>query len=106
MPAWVERAVLWCWGAELERPFWRRLLDPMEAVRRLAYHGISPGHGSAPIKGAFRLGLDPPRLSVPLLLVQVAAFVRRKGPYLWRLFRPRKRPLGRPVGSRLGIHRS
>jgi hypothetical protein len=105
-PAWVERAVLWCWGAGPERSFWRRLIEPREAMRRLSHHGISPGHGSAPIKDAFRLGLDPRRLRVPSLLLQVVAFVRRKGPYLWRLFRPKRRPPGRLLGPRVGIHRS
>jgi hypothetical protein len=85
-PAWVERAVLRCWGGA--QPFWHH------------------GHGSAPIKDAFRLGLSPSSsaLMAPSVLIQLAAFVRRKGPYLWRLLRPRKRPVGR-IGPRLSIHR-
>jgi hypothetical protein len=86
VPAWVERAVLRCWGEE--RPSWRH------------------GHGSGPIKDAFGLGLSPssPALMASSFLIQLTAFLRRKGPYLWRVFRPRKGPM-RGAGPRLPVHR-
>jgi hypothetical protein len=90
-PPWVERAVLWCWGVGAGRPLRHYLRHPAEVARRLRYHGISPNHGSAPIKAALHLGLGPSR-RLPLLLVQLAAFARRKVPYvIQRLRRPRSR---------------
>jgi hypothetical protein len=86
-PAWVEQAVLWCWGAGgLPLPHYLR--HPDEVIRRWCYHGISPRHGSAPIKASFRLGLRPSR-HLPLLVVQVAACFLRKLPAVCsRLLRP------------------
>jgi hypothetical protein len=90
-PPWVERAVLWCWGVGSGRSLRHYLRHPAEVVRRLCYHGISPNHGSTPIKAALQLGLGPTR-RMPLLLVQLAAFARRKVPHLIeRLPPPRSR---------------
>ena len=91
VPAWIERAVQWCWGAGSGKPLQHYLRDPAEVVRRLRYHGISPNHGSTPIKAALHLGLGPNR-GLPLLFVQLAAFFQRKVPHVWqRLVRPRRR---------------
>ncbi len=92
VPPWVERAVLWCWGVGAGQPWPYYLCRPKEAVRRLRYHGLSPNHGSAPIKAAYHLGLGPAR-GLPLLGVQLAAFVRRKVPHVCQRFmQPRRRP--------------
>jgi hypothetical protein len=81
--------VLWCCGIGAGRPLGHYLRHPMETVRRLRYHGISPNHGSMPIKAALHLGLGPNR-SLPLLLVQLAAFVRRKVPHVLQRVRRRR----------------
>jgi hypothetical protein len=91
MPPWVERAVLWCWGTGAGRPWRHYLRHPVEVVRRLRYHGISPNHGCMAIKAALQLRLGPSR-RLPLVLVQLAAFLRRKIPHvLQRLLCPRRR---------------
>jgi hypothetical protein len=91
VPTWVERAVLWCWGTGPGWPLRHYLCQPLEVWRRVRYHGISPNHGSMAIKAALQLRLGPHRW-LPLLQVQLAAFVRRKVPHvLERLLRPRKR---------------
>jgi putative nucleotidyltransferase-like protein len=91
VPSWVEKAVLWCWGVGSGQPLAHYLRRPMEALRRLRYHGISPRHGSMPIKAALQLGLGPSR-GLPLVLLQLGAFLRRKLPHvLERLIRPRRR---------------
>ena len=107
VPAWVMRAVLWCWGAEPGRSLWRHLLDPIEAVRRLNYHGISPGHGSAPIKDAYRLGLGPlaRTMRLPSLLVQLAAFAPRQGAVPVAAVPLSERDLRCRLGPHLSIHR-
>ncbi len=90
---WVERAVLWCWGTEPGQPRAHPLRRPIEALRRLRYHGISPSHGLTPIKAAWQMGLGP-RRGLPLVLLQLAAFFRRKVPHvLHRLLRPRRAAL-------------
>jgi hypothetical protein len=101
LPSWVERAVLWCWGTGPGRPLRHYLRHPAEVVRRLRYHGISPRHGSAPIKASLQLRL-PPLRGLPLLLVQLAAFVRRKVPHLLGHLVPCRRP---GVSLPLCIHR-
>jgi hypothetical protein len=89
-PPWVERAVLWCWGAGRGRPPRHYLRHPAEIVRRWRYHGFGRHPGSTPVKAALQLGLGPVRW-LPLLLVQLAAFARRKGIHvLTRLVRPRR----------------
>jgi len=91
VPPWVRRAVLWCWGIGAGRSLLHYLRNPVEGVRRLRYHGISPNQGSMPIKAALHLGLGPVSW-LPLILVQIAAFWRRKIPHtLKRLVRPRRR---------------
>jgi Uncharacterised nucleotidyltransferase len=91
VPLWVERAVLWCWGIGSGQPLAHYLRRPREALRRLRYHGISPHHGSMPIKAALQMGLGPSR-GLPLLFLQLAAFIRRKVPHvLDRLVHPRPR---------------
>jgi len=91
VPAWIEQAVRWCWGAGSGKPLHHYLRDPAEVVRRLRYHGISPNHGSTPIKAALDMGLGPNR-GLPLLFVQLVSFVHRKVPHVWqRLVRPRHR---------------
>jgi hypothetical protein len=91
VPVWIERAVRWCWGAGATTPVHRYLHNPAEVMRRLRYHGLSPRHGSTPIKAALHLGLGPSR-RLPLLFVQLAGFVHRKVPHVWqRLVRPRRR---------------
>jgi hypothetical protein len=95
VPGWVERAVLWCWGAGPSRPARQYLCQPVEMVRQLRYHGISPKHGSAPVKAALHLGVGPNR-RLPLLLVQVAAFARRKVPHVLKRLVYRRRRLVQP----------
>jgi hypothetical protein len=91
VPTWVERAVLWCWGGGLGPPLAHYLRHPMEALTRLRYHGISRHHGSMPIKAALQMRLGPSH-GLPLVLLQLAAFLRRKVPHvLDRLIRPRPR---------------
>jgi hypothetical protein len=91
VPPWVERAVLWCWGAGPGRSLRHYLRHPGEVLRRLRYHGISPNHGSMPIKAALQLRLGPNRC-LPLVLLQLAAFVRRKIPHVvQRLLSGRRR---------------
>jgi hypothetical protein len=83
------------------------LRDPAEAIRRVCHHGISPGHGSAPVKDAFRLGVgqrSPVAAAVPSVLLQLAAFVRRKGPYLWQAFF--RRGEKRACRGLLSVHRA
>jgi hypothetical protein len=58
VPAWVEQAVLRCWG-------------------------ISATRGVRPIQSALRLGLGPTPW-MPSLLLEAAAFVRRKVPHVLR----------------------
>jgi hypothetical protein len=87
---WVRRAVLWSWGVGSGRPLGYYLSHPVEGVRRLRYHGVGRHRGATPIKAALQLGLGPSRW-LPLALVQLAAFVRRKVPHvLQRLARPRR----------------
>jgi hypothetical protein len=88
---WVERAVLWCWGVGRGRRLAYYVRHPVEAVRRMRYHGISPNHGSTPIKAALHLSLGP-HAGLPLVGIQLAAFLRRKVPHvLERLVWPRRR---------------
>lgn len=89
VPPWVEQAVLWCWGAD--PPLAHYLRRPLEAFRRVRYRGISHHQGSMPIKAALQMRLGPSH-ALPLVLLQLAAFFRRKVPrVLDRLVRPRRR---------------
>ncbi len=90
LPLWVEKAVVWCWGVGSGRPLRHYLWNPGDIVRRVRYHGISPRQGSTPIKAALHLGLGP-HWNLPLTLVQLAAFVRRKIPHVVQRLRGRRR---------------
>jgi Uncharacterised nucleotidyltransferase len=82
VPGWLERAVLWCWGLGPGRPWRYFLCHPTEVLRRFYYQGLRQRLGSAPITDAYRLGLGP--TASPVLLVQLAAYVRQKVLCLWR----------------------
>jgi hypothetical protein len=95
VPSWVEEAVLWCWGGGGERPLRADLRHPVEAMRRLRYRGLSRHSGVTAVRAALHLGLGPGH-GLPLLLVQLAAFVRTKGPHLLRRLMTRRHRVARP----------
>jgi hypothetical protein len=100
VPSWVEEAVLWCWGGGGGEPVLHDLGHPGEAVRRLRYRGLSKHPGVTAVRAALQLGIGPGH-GLPLLLVQLAAFVRTKGPEVLRRLVARRQ---RVTGS-LAIHR-
>jgi hypothetical protein len=76
VPPWLERTVLWRWGAGLlPRSLGHYLHHPIEGIEGLRYHGFNP------IRGVFQLGLSPyTRWPVPLLQVgggMVVALLRK-----------------------------
>ncbi len=81
VPAWLERTVLWRWGAgPRPRSVGHYLRHPMDGLMGLRYHGFNP------IRGVFQLGLSPfTRWPMPLLQVgggMVAALLRKRAS--WR----------------------
>jgi hypothetical protein len=94
VPAWLERTVLWRWGAGLRpRSLGHYLRHPIEGFEGLRYHGFNP------IRGVFQLGLSPfTRLPVPLLQLGggvVAALLRK-----WASWRRRH-----TEADAVGVHR-
>jgi hypothetical protein len=90
VPGWIERAALWSWGAGNGMRLVHYLANPMEGARRLRYQGLGRHVGCGPIKAALQIGIGPSRVC-PLIAVELAAFVRRKGPHaLHRLMNPRR----------------
>jgi hypothetical protein len=87
IPAW------WASGTNGENRIEARAATQSEAWRQAVEQarGISPNHGCMAIKAALQLRLGPSR-RLPLVLVQLAAFLRRKIPHvLQRLLCPRRR---------------